>query len=81
MQPRASFPLQQKPLVVSVQGAALLADLNLMHTYDQVVISTLGVDDQMRLAFRSMWFCDGAAHMGGDFARPEEAPVISMSHR
>lgn len=33
----------------SSRGAALLADLKLMHLCDEVVISTLGFDDQVQL--------------------------------
>ena len=38
------------PVGVSPRGLALLADLKLMHPYDQGVISTVGVDDQVQLA-------------------------------
>ena len=40
---------RKTPGGVSHRGAALLADLKLMHPYDQGVISTLGVDVQMQL--------------------------------
>ena len=40
---------RKPPGGVSPRGAALLADLKLMHPYDQGVISTLGVDVQMQL--------------------------------
>ena len=41
---------RKTPGGVSHRGAALLADLKLMHPYDQGVISTVGVDDQVQLA-------------------------------
>ena len=47
---------QESPLEVSSRGAALFADLKLMHPHDQGVIRTIGVDDQMQLV--------GSPHFG-----------------
>ena len=41
---------RKTPGGVSPRGGTLLADLKLMHPYDQGVISTVGVDDQVQLA-------------------------------
>ena len=45
-----SAAARKTPGGVSPRGAALLADLKLMHPYDQGVISTVGVGDQVQLA-------------------------------
>ena len=58
----------------SSRGAALLADLKLMHPHDQGVFRTLGVDDQMQLVGSPHFeaqptsFCQvGAQSLQGDF--------------